>query len=290
MKKLLLILGLLLPSPASAGVVCSVPFNLQNGTTADASQVMANYNALIACLANAAAAGVNTDLTSILGLTVPLSNTQGGTTVYFSVSPSTGSPNAQVVATTVPANFTLGGPPLFTFQAGLANTGPMTLNVNSTGAKNVLKVTSAGLQPLAAADIVTGQGVLVGYDGTEYQVSLNTGLVSQTLSNQSFSGGISITSFNNGTISGGGTLTVNCGQGPLQYYTNNGAMTFAADSKDGSCDFLQTNSAGAGAVSFSGFTVSANTGDALSTTNTNKFVIHTERVNGTSTYIVKALQ
>ena len=62
-----LLLALVGPS-AQAGVSCSVPFNLQNGTTADATQVMANYNALIACLANAAAAGANNDITSLLAL------------------------------------------------------------------------------------------------------------------------------------------------------------------------------------------------------------------------------
>lgn len=69
--------------PAKANVSCSVPFNLTNGTTADASQVMANYNAIIACLANAAAAGANTDITALLGLTTPISPTQGGSSVFI---------------------------------------------------------------------------------------------------------------------------------------------------------------------------------------------------------------
>jgi hypothetical protein len=51
---------------------------LTNGTIADATQVMANYNALTSCLANAAAAGNNTDITSLGGLTTPISPTQGG--------------------------------------------------------------------------------------------------------------------------------------------------------------------------------------------------------------------
>jgi hypothetical protein len=53
---------------------------------------------------------------------------------------------------------------------------------------------------------------------------------------------------------------------------------------------LVTNGASAGATTFSGFTVSSNTGDSLTTTNTSKFVISVVRINGTSTYIVKALQ
>lgn len=48
-----------------AGVPCTVPFNLLNGTVADATQVMANYNAIITCLGSAAASGVNSDITSL---------------------------------------------------------------------------------------------------------------------------------------------------------------------------------------------------------------------------------
>jgi hypothetical protein len=69
-KKLILLLSLLLGcTPAVAGVPCALPFNLQNGQPADATQVMANYNALVTCLGNAAAAGTNSDITSLSGLT-----------------------------------------------------------------------------------------------------------------------------------------------------------------------------------------------------------------------------
>lgn len=77
MRKLLL--GFLLSlwaSIASAGVPCTLPFNLQNNTIADATQVMANYNALVTCLGNAAAAGANSDITALFGLTTPLTNAQ----------------------------------------------------------------------------------------------------------------------------------------------------------------------------------------------------------------------
>jgi hypothetical protein len=80
MKKLLLALALmLLPATAHATVSCSVPFNLTNGTTADATQVMANYNAILACLSTgAASSGSNSDITSLNALSTPITPAQGG--------------------------------------------------------------------------------------------------------------------------------------------------------------------------------------------------------------------
>lgn len=61
-------------------IITSLPVILQNGTTADASQVMANFNAIVnAVNANAAKSGVNSDITNITALTVALSVPQGGT-------------------------------------------------------------------------------------------------------------------------------------------------------------------------------------------------------------------
>jgi hypothetical protein len=63
--------------PAKAGVPCSVPFTLTNGTTADANQVMANYNAILTCLSvSAAANGINADITALSALTTPLTAAQ----------------------------------------------------------------------------------------------------------------------------------------------------------------------------------------------------------------------
>jgi hypothetical protein len=83
MKKLLLALAFLWlvvpPGPARATVSCTVPFNLTNGTTADATQVMANYNAILSCLStSAASSGSNSDITALNGLTTPITPAQGG--------------------------------------------------------------------------------------------------------------------------------------------------------------------------------------------------------------------
>lgn len=104
-----------------------------------------------------------------------------------------------------------------------------------------------------------------------------------------FSGGIYIQSFPIGTISSG-TYTVDCGNGPQQFMTNNGAFTLAAPTMDGNCFLNVVNGASAGAITFSGMTVGANTGDALDTTSTHKFTLSIWRINGVSSYFVKALQ
>lgn len=101
---------------------------------------------------------------------------------------------------------------------------------------------------------------------------------------QVLAGGSTVTSYSIGTVSSG-TSTVDCGKSPLQYLTNGGAFTLAAPSNDGSCVIQITNNGSAGAVSFSGFTVNASyTGGALTTTNTNKFMVSVTRVNGSSIY------
>lgn len=106
---------------------------------------------------------------------------------------------------------------------------------------------------------------------------------------QVISGGYKLTPYNGGTVSSG-TYTPDPANGNYQYYTNNGAHTLANPSFDCAIDILITNGASAGAITFTTFTVSANTGDALTTTNTNKFIVSIRRINGVSTYVIKALQ
>src|ERR1039458_1761547 len=154
---------------ASAGVTCSVPFNLQNGTTADATQLMANYNALTACLANAAVAGANNDIAALTALTAPIGPSVGGSTNYIGGA-STGSANAQVIATTAPTGFTLTQGYTVIFKAGYTNSGATQLNVNTQGLTNVYKMTAAGPAALTGGEFVSGQLVIAYYDGTEFLI------------------------------------------------------------------------------------------------------------------------
>src|ERR1039458_4684345 len=151
---------------ASAGVTCSVPFNLQNGTTADATQVMANYNALIACLANAAVSGANNDITALTALTTPIGPSVGGSTNYIGGT-STGSANAQIIATTAPTRFTLTTGYTVIFKAGYTNSGATQLNVNTQGLTNVYKATAAGPAVLTGGEFVSCSCVLSGARGPQ---------------------------------------------------------------------------------------------------------------------------
>lgn len=61
-------------------IVPSLPNTLQNGQPADANQVMANFNTIRDGVnQNGAHNGDNSDITSMSGLTIPLSTVQGGT-------------------------------------------------------------------------------------------------------------------------------------------------------------------------------------------------------------------
>lgn len=116
--------------------------------------------------------------------------------------------------------------------------------------------------------------------------SVATTVAALNIADQTVSGGANVTSQSLTT----GSITVDCGSRPLQFITNGGAFTITAPASDGSCILLVTNNGTAGAITFSGFSVGSNTGDPLTTTNTNKFMIQIIRINSISTYAVKALQ
>lgn len=186
MKRLVvLLLTSLWATPALAGVPCSLPFNIQNGQPADATQIMANYNALVACLGNAAAAGTNTDITSLAGLTTPLSPSFGGTQTFVGPVNSTGSPNAQIVATTTPPWTALTRGYTVSFVAGFSNTGATTLQVGSSAAAAILRRTIGGPAPLAGGEIVASALTVVTYDGANFQLitdqSVPVGTVLETV-------------------------------------------------------------------------------------------------------------
>lgn len=170
MKRLLFgaVMWLLAAAPSFAGVTCSLPFNLQNGTTADASQVMANYNALVTCLASAAAAGSNSDITALLGLTTPLSPSRGGSSTYLGGT-STNVSNAYTIATTVPTGYALSANYTVIFIANSANTGATTLTVAGTATTNFFRQTTTGPAPMIGGEIQTNQIVIAAYDGTQYE-------------------------------------------------------------------------------------------------------------------------
>lgn len=83
MKPLFALLALAfaaLAGPAAATNCPSFPYVLTNGQTADANQVMADFNTLLNCSnVYLAHSGVNTDIIQLAGLTTPITVAQGGT-------------------------------------------------------------------------------------------------------------------------------------------------------------------------------------------------------------------
>jgi microcystin-dependent protein len=162
--------GILPIKSAFAGVPCSVPFTLTNGSPADATQVMANYTAILNCLANgAAASGVNSDITALVGLLTPLGPASGGSSVFIG-SGATGI-NTIVVATTLPTGFVLSTGFEVTFTSTGSNTASTTLQVGAQPQRNFYRQTPGGPAPMVGGEIVTGQQVVARYDGTQWQMT-----------------------------------------------------------------------------------------------------------------------
>lgn len=171
----------------------------------------------------------------------------------------------------------------------VSNTGAATLNISSLGAQTTLKQTPAGLTALSANDIIANRAALVLWYGVQFELLNPATSASLTVQDQKMTGGATVTPYNIGTVSSG-TLTIDFGQSPLQYVTNNGAFTLAAPSSDGSAMLLITNGSSAGAIGQSGFSLGANTGDNYLTTFGYKFTFSIWRINGISSYLTKALQ
>lgn len=154
---------------AVAQIVSGLPFTLTNGTVADATQVMADFNQIVNNVnANAAKNGVNSDITALSALATPITPTQGGTSVFIATGTAGGSANAQTIAATLPSTFALTTNYTVVFVPGNTNTGATTLTVNATTTKNVFKVSFSGPIALTGGEIVSGQSTRVTYDGTQY--------------------------------------------------------------------------------------------------------------------------
>ena len=88
---------------------------------------------------------------------------QDGSFLYAADS---GSANAYVI-TLAPAVTAYAAGQTFRFRAANANTGASTINVNSVGAKSIVKDVSTAL---AAGDINAGEVITIAYDGTNFQM------------------------------------------------------------------------------------------------------------------------
>jgi hypothetical protein len=171
MKKLsalLVLFAFLFSQTANAVIINSLPYNLTNGSLADATQVMANYNQIVNNTnTNAAHNGANSDITSLTGLTTPLANTYGGT-VIFTGGTTAGTANVQTLVTVTPSSYANTAGNIVTAIAGVSNTAAMTLAVNSQTAKSVKVEDGTGLHDPSANAVLLGNSYLFYYDGTEF--------------------------------------------------------------------------------------------------------------------------
>lgn len=152
-----------------AQIVSGLPFTLTNGTVADATQVMANFNQIVNNTnANGAKNGVNNDITALTALVTPLTPAQGGASLFIASAAGGGTANAQTVTTTIPSTFALTTNYVVQFVPGATNTGAATLAVAGTAAKNVFKQSAGGAVALSGGELVSGQAAQVSYDGTQY--------------------------------------------------------------------------------------------------------------------------
>ena len=148
-------------------IVTAVPNVFTNGTVADATLVNADYAALVAQInAGAAENGANVSITSLLGLTTPLSAAQGGTQ-FFSAGTTTGLVNVLAATTLTPTlGFALTAGVTVAATINITNTLAATLNVNGTGAVAINKNTAAGLAVLTGGELIAGQRLFFTYTGS----------------------------------------------------------------------------------------------------------------------------
>ena len=107
-----------------------------------------------------------------------------------------------------------------------------------------------------------------------------------TTGGQTISGGFHFNVF----VPPAGNISINALNGNYQSIGNVGAFTITAPTVDCAVDLMVVNAAGAGTISFSGFTVGPNTGDLLTNVNGHIFIISIRRMANISTYVIKALQ
>ena len=137
------------------------------------------------------------------------------------------------------------------------------------------------------SELVHQQPLSLGADGlTPTCVVGSPGVVFTNQPDQVLTGGANVTTLALTT----GNVTIDCGLRPIQSITDGGVFTITAPVNDGSCLLLVTNNASAGAVSFSGFSVGANTGDLLDTINGHKFTLFIWRAAGVAAYRAAAHQ
>lgn len=134
---------------------------------------------------------------------------------------------------------------VYRFKANTANTGAATINLNSLGAKTIVKVAGGVTTALADNDIRSGQFAEVIYDGTNMQLQSTLGNAAASGSTppsfgSGYNGGVTVTtsattlcslSVPGNTLGSGGATNSRCMNFMFNLYNNTGTdnLTFAID-------------------------------------------------------------
>lgn len=222
-------------------------------------------------------------------------------------------------ATLAPAITAYADKQLFRVVLDNATGATPTINFNSVGAKKIYKNVAGTATQLAANDLPDNFVTFLRYDETldsaaggfwvanfpspveqlgygtaNYGLvtsgsAISWGTIVRPAVSTNLTVGYTATAYDNGTVTSG-TLTPDPANGNLQRYVSNGAHTLAPPSATGDYTIViqSTNGASAGTVTTSGFTKV--TGDSLTTTNGDDFMLYITKLNSFTLLNIVALQ
>ena len=171
--------------PSYASNCSSNPYTLTNGATADANQVMSNFNNLLNCAnSNLAHNGANSDITSLSGVTTPLSVGQGGTsaatasgarTALGAAASGANSDITSLSGVTTPLSVGQGGTSAATASGARTALGAAASGANSditslTGLTTPLSVAQGGTGATTAAGARRNPGIPLVVVAEAYQI------------------------------------------------------------------------------------------------------------------------
>jgi hypothetical protein len=211
-------------------IIPALPYTLTNGTTADANQVMADLNDIVSGVNNNAAHnGPNSDITSLTGLTTPLSIGQGGTGVgvvgaanslftsdgaagYWNLGIKGVTDNSNAAAGQIGEYVTITGSAQALTTNTAANTGLLTLQPGDWDVWGFVAFSVAGAPSVLAATINTAIALGTAYNSisassgifTSQQMSAVPQRISINAATPIYMVGYA--TFASGTITGQGTL------------------------------------------------------------------------------------